>query len=73
MTKITLVGAGSVEFTRVLLADLAAYPELADLTIALHDIDPGRLDTATRIAARRQPRGGFALHLRVPPGAPPGA
>ncbi len=50
MTKITLVGAGSVEFTRVLLADLAAYPELADLTIALHDIDPGRLETATRIA-----------------------
>jgi alpha-galactosidase len=50
MAKITLVGAGSVEFTRVLLADLAAYPELADSTIALHDIDPGRLDTATRIA-----------------------
>jgi alpha-galactosidase len=50
MTKITLVGAGSVEFTRVLLADLAAYPELADLTISLHDIDPDRLDTATQIA-----------------------
>jgi alpha-galactosidase len=50
MTKITIVGAGSVEFTRVLLADLAGYPELADLTIALHDIDADRLDTATRIA-----------------------
>ena len=50
MTKITLIGAGSVEFTRVLLADLLAFPELGDSTIALHDIDPDRLDTARRIA-----------------------
>ena len=50
MTKITLIGAGSVEFTRVLLADLVAFPELADATIALHDIDPERLETATLIA-----------------------
>jgi alpha-galactosidase len=50
MAKITLIGAGSVEFTRVLLADLLAFPELGDSTIALHDIDPDRLDTAQRIA-----------------------
>ena len=50
MTKITLIGAGSVEFTRVLLADLIEFPELGDLTIALHDIDPDRLQTAGRIA-----------------------
>jgi alpha-galactosidase len=50
MTKITLIGAGSVEFTRVLLADLIEFPELGDSTIALHDIDPERLETAERIA-----------------------
>jgi alpha-galactosidase len=50
MTKITLIGAGSVEFTRVLLADLVAFPELEDTTIALHDIDPDRLETAGNIA-----------------------
>jgi alpha-galactosidase len=50
MTKITLIGAGSVEFTRVLLADLVAFPELEGTTIALHDIDPDRLETAGRIA-----------------------
>jgi alpha-galactosidase len=50
MPKITLIGAGSVEFTRVLLADLIEFPELGDSTIALHDIVPGRLDTARRIA-----------------------
>jgi alpha-galactosidase len=50
MPKITLVGAGSVEFTRGLLADLAGYLELQDATIALHDIEAERLETAVRIA-----------------------
>jgi alpha-galactosidase len=50
MTKITLIGAGSVEFTRVLLADLLEFPELDGATIALHDIDPERLETASLIA-----------------------
>lgn len=50
MNKITLIGAGSVEFTRILLADLAAFPELRDCAIALHDIDSERLETAGQIA-----------------------
>jgi alpha-galactosidase len=49
--RITLIGAGSVEFTRILLADLSTFPELAESTIVLHDIDPERLATAERIAA----------------------
>ena len=50
MAKITLIGAGSVEFTRILLADLVAFPELSGTTIALHDINEDRLRTAERIA-----------------------
>jgi alpha-galactosidase len=50
MTQITLIGAGSVEFTRILLADLAEFPELHDCSIVLHDIDEERLATAERIA-----------------------
>ncbi len=50
MTRIVLVGAGSVEFTRNLLADILAYPELRDATIVLHDIDADRLRTAERMA-----------------------
>ena len=50
MTRIVLVGAGSVEFTRNLLGDILTYPELADATIALHDIDADRLATAERMA-----------------------
>ncbi len=51
MTRIVLVGSGSVEFTRNLLGDILAYPELRDATIVLHDIDPERLDTSRRMAA----------------------
>ena len=44
--KIAFVGAGSVEFTGMLVADILAYPELRDTVISLHDIDPERLETA---------------------------
>ena len=42
--KIAFIGAGSVEFTKNLLGDILSFPELADATIALHDIDQERLD-----------------------------
>ena len=51
MARIALVGAGSVEFTRNLLADFFSYPELRDVEVALHDIDPDRLATAERMAS----------------------
>lgn len=50
MARIALVGAGSVEFTRNLLGDFFSYPELRDVELALHDIDPDRLATAVRMA-----------------------
>jgi alpha-galactosidase len=49
---IAFVGAGSVVFTRDLLFDILAMPELAAAQLRLHDIDAGRLDTAERIAQR---------------------
>jgi len=53
MTVIAFLGAGSVVFTRELLADLLSFDELHDgLTLALHDIDPERLETAEAIARR---------------------
>ncbi|MFF0344274.1 alpha-glucosidase/alpha-galactosidase [Kribbella sp. NPDC004875] len=50
MTKIAFIGAGSVVFTQGLLADLFGL-DLGPLHIALHDIDPERLDTAAAAAA----------------------
>src|ERR1700754_3670909 len=50
MTRIAFIGAGSVEFTRDLLGDLLSFPELGELHIALHDIDPERLETGEAMA-----------------------
>ena len=53
MAKVTIIGAGSVEFTRNILADLCSYEDLhGTLEIALHDIDEDRLVTAERAARR---------------------
>ena len=51
MIKIVIVGAGSVVFTKNLLGDILAYPEMKEATIALHDIDADRLQTAQAMAA----------------------
>src|SRR3954447_11166935 len=48
--RIAFIGAGSVEFTRNVLADLLTFPDLEPLTIALHDVSPKRLETAEAMA-----------------------
>ncbi len=52
MPKITFLGAGSTVFAKNLLGDILSYPELADSTISLHDIDPERLKTTELLAKR---------------------
>ena len=50
--RIALVGAGSTVFAKNLLGDILSFPELADATVALHDVDEERLGTSHRIAER---------------------
>ena len=50
MPKITFIGAGSTVFTKNLLGDILSFPELANATIALHDIDTERLKTSEIVA-----------------------
>ena len=52
MPKITFIGAGSTVFAQNLLGDILSFPELADSTINLHDIDEERLRT-TEIVAQK--------------------
>ncbi|MEO7017224.1 MAG: alpha-glucosidase/alpha-galactosidase, partial [Leifsonia sp.] len=56
MPQIVFLGAGSVVFTRQLLADLFRFDDLPPLRIVLHDIDADRLDvakgTALQVASR---------------------
>ena len=61
--RITLIGAGSVEFTRILLADLSAFPELTEATIVLHDINPDRLETAEQIATAANRSANANFHI----------
>ncbi len=52
MPKITFIGAGSTVFAKNLLGDILSYPELANSTISLHDIDPERLRTSAIVAQK---------------------
>lgn len=56
MPQIVFLGAGSVVFTRQLLADLYRFDDLPVLDIVLHDIDAERLEvargTAEQVAGR---------------------
>ncbi len=49
MPKIAFLGAGSTIFARNLMGDILSFPELADSTISLHDIDEDRLQTSTMV------------------------
>jgi alpha-galactosidase len=65
MTVIAFLGAGSVVFTRELLADILSFDELRDVTLSLHDIDPERLATGEAIARRTADQLGCAPTIRT--------
>ncbi len=71
--KIAIIGAGSVGFTRKLVADVLCVPELRDIEIALTDIDEHNLAMVQRILATddRSEPSADANHGddRPPPGA----
>jgi alpha-galactosidase len=50
MPKITFIGAGSTVFAKNLMGDILAFPELAESTLSLHDIDEERLRTSELVA-----------------------
>ncbi len=52
MTKITFIGAGSTVFAKNLMGDILSFPELQDITLSLHDIDPERLRTSEIVARK---------------------
>ena len=52
MPKVTIIGAGSVEFTIDVLSNLLSFEDLDDVSVVLHDIDETRLETAGIIGDR---------------------
>lgn len=50
--RIAFIGAGSVEFTRKLIADLLSIPDFREVELALHDINEANLDLITALVRR---------------------
>ena len=50
--KFSFIGAGSVGFTRKMVADILTVPELRDCEISLMDIDEKNLDMIYRVLDR---------------------
>jgi alpha-galactosidase len=48
MTKITFIGAGSLDFTTELVRDILTFPRLQDATLSLMDINAERLEWAEK-------------------------
>jgi len=65
MPKITLIGAGSVVFTRNLSSDILLTPALQQSTIALMDIDPERLAQARDLVQAIVDQRGLAARVEA--------
>lgn len=65
MTTVVFLGAGSVVFTRQLIADLLRFPDLPPFTLRLYDIDPERLEVARGTANQVSERFGHPLTIEA--------
>lgn len=65
MPRITLIGAGSVVFTRNLCNDILLTPALQDSTISLMDIDPERLAQARDLVQEIVDRRGLSAKVEA--------
>ncbi len=58
--KIAIIGAGSVGFTRTLLADVLSVPEFGGTVFGFHDIDARNLDMVTQLCRKGIEASGLA-------------
>jgi alpha-galactosidase len=61
--KISLIGAGSAQFSLSLIRDLYQTPNLAGCTVSFMDVDQDRLDTAIKLCRRYADEIGVQLNL----------
>jgi alpha-galactosidase len=61
--KVAFIGAGSVGFTRRLLADLMTVPEFRETRVSFMDINPHNLDMVTRLCQRDLDENGVAVKI----------
>lgn len=63
MPKIAIIGAGGYVFPLRLIGDLLSFPELRDSTLALMDVDAGRLARTADAAAELVAHHGFPTQV----------
>ena len=63
INKIAIVGAGSIVFTKKLIADILSYPSLEGSTICLMDIDSHRLDLIAKLAEKMVAQSGKKFEI----------
>ena len=63
--KIAFIGAGSIGFTRRLLADILTVPEFADIEVAFMDINPDNLRMVTQLCQRDIDENGLKIRIQA--------
>ncbi|MDR2525620.1 MAG: alpha-glucosidase/alpha-galactosidase [Oscillospiraceae bacterium] len=61
--KVAFIGAGSVGFTRTLLADILSVPELQNIDVAFMDINARNLDMVTKLCQRDIDSNGLSIKI----------
>ena len=62
--KIAFIGAGSIGFTRGLLADILTVPEFRDIEVAFTDINPNNLRMVTQLCQRDIDENGLSIKIQ---------
>ena len=63
--KIPFIGAGSIGFTRQLLADILTVPEFSDIEVAFTDINPDNLRMVTQLCQRDIDENGLKIRIHA--------
>ena len=61
--KVAFIGAGSIGFTRRLLADILTVPEFRDIEVAFTDINPDNLSMVTQLCQRDIDENGLNIKI----------
>lgn len=63
--KVTVIGAGSVGFTREIVYDLLSVPAFSDIQLTLNDINQANLDMAVRLIQRDIDANGLKIKIQA--------
>ena len=63
--KLAFIGAGSIGFTRGLLADILSVPEFREIEVAFMDINPDNLDMVYQLCQRDIEENGLNIKIQT--------